>query len=244
MRKSKDYIEFEDIYNNETLNIFSDASMDPQNRRGCYGAVVVYKDTIIDQAFYTRENTTNNECEAFGLRLALYFALGYRYKFKNINIFSDSLININCIKSYQKYSAKPIYDKSNSIIDYQLYNDKTKSFIVNQAIINECIYGYIELCNDININFSLLYQPGHVYDNLKYTNRFCNKYVSNNNDTLIPTESYIVYISKYNEYVDNFTRNTLKEMAYRDRRNRVYYTCPIHFMPIGTPKEYYQKEMY
>ena len=105
--------EFKDIrlsqfYNDDTLNIFSDASFIGgfyDNRqtgkgKGCYCCIAVCKDQIIDQQIAISSHSTVPESELKGIRRALSFANQYKSQYKFINIFSDSLYSVNAINHY------------------------------------------------------------------------------------------------------------------------------------------------
>ena len=82
--KSKDYdeIPFEEIYNEYTLNIFSDASVSKD--LGCYGSVAVCRDSELERNIFTKAGTTVNECELLGVRLSLLMAHKYQNNFRVI----------------------------------------------------------------------------------------------------------------------------------------------------------------
>lgn len=97
-------LELPQIYNKDTLNIFSDASMinssEPKLGTGCYGAVAVCGDQIIDSFYRISSRSTNNSCEIKGLRAAILLANKWKGQFSFINIFSNSQISVFGLKDY------------------------------------------------------------------------------------------------------------------------------------------------
>ena len=84
------------IHNPYTLNIFCDASIKSIKNMnyGCYGAVAIYEDNIIDSSYQICSRTTNNDSEIRAIRSAVLLALKYRNNYQIINIFSDSQISL------------------------------------------------------------------------------------------------------------------------------------------------------
>ena len=205
------------FYNDNTLNIFSDASIigNADNFTGCYGAVAVVGDDIIDQTYRLVSNTTNNNSEIKGIRGALFLAHKYRNTYKNINIFSDSLISINGLRSY-------IYNWK--IKNGELYSISTGRKIANQNIFIECHNLLKELENAPCI-ITLYHQSGHVDSSYRAIVSACKSFNYNNNIRGKIDLNFIRYISTWNNHVDSNSRSMLK----RNRNNKNIYTDPIEF---------------
>ncbi|MCK9199101.1 MAG: hypothetical protein M0P49_05815, partial [Bacilli bacterium] len=100
---------YDDIFNDRTLNIFSDASMTKCETEtiGCYGIVAVTTNTILARHIFPDDTlyhlgiarySTNNDSELRGILKGVFFALQYRNDFETINLFSDSMISIMGLK--------------------------------------------------------------------------------------------------------------------------------------------------
>ena len=124
-------IQISQFHNENTLNIFSDASIIGRRGEftGCYGAVAVVKDDIIDQNYRIVSYTTNNNSEIKGIRSAIDIAIKYKDIYPFINIFSDSQVSINGLRSY-------IYGWRINPNDGLLYT-KMKKRVSNQEIFVE-----------------------------------------------------------------------------------------------------------
>ena len=209
------------FYNDDTLNIFSDASMMTDKSTnisyGCYGAVCVIKDTIIDMQYFVRSNTTVNECEISGIKLALAFADKYKYQFKFINIFSDSLISVKGLKEYI-YNWK-LDKKTNQLIS------STGSVVANQNIFIEAYEMYVNLLF-FNPNIRIWHQSGHIDDRTKSITSAAIKFGQFNKFNGSIDLNFIKYISNYNNFIDRTTR----EYLYKYDRSMCS-SFPILFYP-------------
>lgn len=236
-------IDLDSIYNDNTVNIFSDASM--CNDSGCYGFVAVMKDTILNQGFFPREHTTNNESEVLGIRLALSYALEIARVKPNItiNIFSDSLITVTAILNYNNYTVYPVYDiDTDAINNYVVKNVNSGRPLANQSYFTEAMQVY-KLLLDSNINIHIYYQPAHIIEDCRRESVLKSaiaKFTDLNKLDYIITLSYLMYISKYNDYVDNFTRTTLWSMLAKKSKDHVFYTTPIKSLHQDIPSEFFE----
>lgn len=100
---------------------------------GCYGAVAVCGDQIIDSFYRISSRSTNNSCEIKGLRAAILLANKWKGQFSFINIFSDSQISVFGLKDYiykWKYNPK----------DEKLYNSNEETTTRIEIRITEEIY--------------------------------------------------------------------------------------------------------
>ena len=206
------------IYNKETLNIFSDASTLQVNNimYGCFGAICVVEDEIIDYMYMVKEYTTVNECEISGILLGLRFAYKYMGNFKSINLFSDSLISVKGLTEY-------IYGwKYNN---YCLYNSNHE-VVANQALFIEA-YDLFQRILLSNPNVRIFWQAAHM--KTENANDLCmaaDKFKKNNRYYGSIELNFIRYISQYNNFVDNATRQYLKRYE-----QPAYVTRPVSFFP-------------
>ena len=206
------------IYNENTLNLFSDASM--RNVRkdilsSCYGSVAVSKDTIINELFRLNTNTTVPAAEIRGIRCSLSLALQYRNMFKNINIFSDSQISVFGIRDY-------IWNWK--LTGNYVFVNRSGEEAKNQELYIECLEMLLDLSRTNTVN--IFHQAGHVENGLSNLKNAINVFKSSNNIPGKIDYNLIRYISTYNNYVDEKSRSIL-------RRTNIYdntYSDPVHFI--------------
>ena len=219
---------FTDIYNDYTLNIFSDASMDNINNVCCYGSIAACRDSILNQSFFVRKDTPINHAELLGIIHSLNYAYQYQNMFRVINIFSDSLININTLRNLDTLKLREI---ENGILnDYELCRGNKP--LANQQAIKEAYYLIQVLKNNPNVIVNFIYQPGHQFNDngrLKSLKDGYVKYKVNNNTEDI-NKQLLVYLSRYNDYVDRFTRSAIIDMAIREEQR--YVSSPVHLNPF------------
>ena len=148
-----------DIFNPETLNIFTDASIktlkDTGETLGCPGAVCVGTNEdgstyIIDEAYYIERYATNNSSEIKAISLGVSKALQYRNNFKQINLFSDSMICIHGLREW-------LYNWLNCIYNGVMYSSSGKP-VANQQTFASILNTIV--ANNLYIN--LYHQKGHV----------------------------------------------------------------------------------
>jgi ribonuclease HI len=183
---------------------------------GCYGVIAVVCDNIIDQNFKLVSNTTSNNSEIKGLRAAVSMANKWKDCFRFINIFSDSQISVFGLRDY-------IYNWRYNPNDGLLYGSANKP-IVNQEIFIETHYILTELMQITNSSVRLFHQSGHIengYDKLIYA---CKTFKKSNKINGKVDINFIRYISTYNNYVDNKSRQTL-----RNSNRSLNYIDPISF---------------
>lgn len=193
----------------DILNIFTDASIKNRPNRkysGCYGAAAVVYNEVIDEFCRIISDTTNNNAEIKGIRAGVYLALKYKGIFKTINIFSDSQISV--------------FGLRDRIINWKLYDDvlvtKSGTEVKSQEIYFQIIH--IILSNELSVN--LYHQKGHVSNNYNDLVEAEHVFRSGNSVRGKIDLNFIRYISKWNNYIDVTTRNTLfnydKSITYSD----------------------------
>ena len=194
-------IRYDDIFNDKTLNIFTDASVYKyQNETlGAPGYVAVIGENMVDEKSIILRESTNNESELYAIFMAIQFALLNRDKVQIINIFSDSQFAIYGLREW-------IFGWMNNIKDDRLYNSSGK-MVANQHIFMNIIYTI--LYYDLKVSF--YHNRGHFKVN--QINEFRELFTKHNflNDRINGRTAYKIIF--YNDRVDNNTRS----MFYRFR---------------------------
>jgi ribonuclease HI len=205
------------FHNDNTLNIFSDASIIGKtgNFTGCYGVVAVVGDNIIDRTYRIVSYTTSNNSEIKGIRAAFDIAMRYKDIYKNINIFSDSLISVNGIRNY--------INKWIIGADGMLYTGSKKK-VANQEIFIESyrILKELELSSSI---IRIYHQPGHVNNDYNSLVRASKSFKKINSIKGKIDLNFMRYICTWNNYVDNTSRSMLK----RNKSNNMEFIDPLIF---------------
>ena len=244
--KSKEYdqLDFRSLYNPGTLNIFSDASGFADGKAS-YGIICVCMDSIIQMNTFCLENSNNYEAEALGIRLALFTAIHYSRMFGKINVFTDSLASLKVILNYEDIYTVPVRDNDDNIIRYGLSKDPNGNKIYSyDRVFTDCIWAYNQLINmpDYTI-FSIYHMNSHKVDEKQNYNTLLvdqgrKNFTDNNFNYNALTREGFMYMAKYNGIIDYTVKMTLKEMIHRERRDKIFSTCPVHFYPRKTPEEF------
>ena len=192
-------MQFNDIFNNETVNIFCDASIVTLDTEtiGCTGVCVVVGDNA--QQIYDHQrvirNSTNNNSEIRAIADALYYAMVFNPdRSKNVNIFSDSLI---CIKGLNEWIYKWIREY-NTTGRLQSTSGEVKNQDIIISILNTIIRNRIQLRfyhQKGHVNRSNIHNALEVFKKSNYL-----KYVD---------MSLIEKISEFNNFVDVSSRDYL-----------------------------------
>lgn len=142
------------IFNDNTLNIFTDASIKKRSNGetiGCAGALAYIGDYFIDESLDLVRETTNSNSELKAIEKGVELALLYRNRVDTINLFSDSKISIYGLREW-------IFKWVNMSVGSDKLIKADGSPVMNQDIILKIIY--MILWNDLSIN--LYHQNGHV----------------------------------------------------------------------------------
>lgn len=203
-------VKYSDIVNPNTLNIFTDASIvsRPYGYDGCYGAIAVYNDVIIDEIYRVNTGTTNNNSEIKGVRAGVFLALKYQNQFPIINIFSDSQISIFGIRDrLLNWSIDPI---SGMLLG------RSGQVIQSQDIFLEIVY----LMLQYNLRINFIHQKGHVSQHIDSLIQAQHVFEASNSVRGKVDLNMIRFISKWNCVVDETSRYHLlhfnRNMTYRD----------------------------
>lgn len=206
------------IDNPYTLNIFSDASIKDKGYRsydGCYGAIAVVNNAIIDEIYRVASDSTNNNSEIKGIRAAVLLAIRYGSNYQNINIFSDSQISVLGIRErFPNWNYNP---KTHRLYGYD------RSQIKSQEVFIEIL----ELIRQHNLNVIIWHQKGHVKNTFESLSNASHVFAASNRIREGIDLNLIRYISHYNNVVDKKSRQILMSTS-----TSKLFTTPVIFYPI------------
>jgi ribonuclease HI len=230
-------ITHEDIFNYESLDIFTDASIHKNGDGtyyGCGGYVAVCVDKIIDQDFNIYANTTSNNSEIKAVRMGVETAIKWKEQFSHIRLFSDSQL---CIFGLRDRFTNWAENSYNGIM-----NGSNGKPILNQEI-------FIDIANLIvsnNLQIELYHQPGHVaLTNARSIIKARQDFIKFNNLKEDTEQSLIYIISYYNNMVDQFTRRMLQDFVDHESTAEQYgysiqqESCKFSYMNNFDIKGYY-----
>ena len=204
-------IMLKDFFNSETLNIFTDASMNSYGNSGCAGSCFVFGEMdkrfpLLNTDLHTMviKNCTNNFAEGRAIVNALHIIVDNKYKdkYRTIRIISDSQITI--------------YGMRDRILNWKISKKKGENeigyFVGSQGTIkNQDIF--LETQNIIlenNLSIEFLHQSGHTSfsnpDLLIKSGEMFKKYNNITDDLDIELLRALAF---YNNYVDRNTRDVL-----------------------------------
>lgn len=199
-------INYEQVFNPYTLNIFTDASMASvcagTETVGVPGFVAINSNDNIPWNMKRSSNvfreTTNNQCELYAIHIAVIEAIQNMDNFKVINIFSDSQFSVFGLREW-------IFDWVKNMRDSVMYNSSNKP-VANQGLFMSIIYNILNY--DLNVN--IYHIRGHFNNNK--VDEFITLFSKHNflNDFI--DERLAKELIKYNNDVDQFTRNRLKHI--------------------------------
>ena len=204
------------FFNDETLNIFSDASTKKyfDTMSACSGAVAVCKNDIVDQLYEVNSLCTVPAAELRGIRNSLTIALANRNKYRVINLFSDSQIALFGLRDWiYRWYYNPTEEQ------FYLRNHVVK----NQNIMIECFLLLEELRRTNIVN--LFHQSAHVEGNYNAIREALVKFKKFNGITGKVDYNFIRYISIWNSHVDNNSRSIIRRTNTIDND----YIDPIEF---------------
>ena len=200
-------VTYENLINNHTLNVFTDASILRDNIINGYnlsistpGAQIYLGDILQDSLIQMLPDCTNNEGEIIAIQNGLYLAEKWRKllpQVDNINLFSDSKISLLGLREWC-YSW--IKAEQNGI----LYGSSGE--IKNQVHFIHAIY--FILSHDLKIN--MYHTRGHINAvNFRSVAKFRNSFVKENHLNYYPDDHIINFMIKGNNKIDNDTRQYL-----------------------------------
>lgn len=215
-------LKYSDIFNQDTLNIFTDASvMHVENETiGCPGVVIVATDIngipyVLNTYSYINNHSTNNDSEIKAIYSGVLCGLGYRNNFKRINLFSDSNI---CIQGLKDWIFNWIY----CIQDNTMYSSSGQP-VANQMTFMAIVHTIV----NSNFEINLFHQKGHVNINSqKSLDKAKNSMVKSNRVKDIDMD-LVIQLSIYNDMVDKMTKKHLEdyydtEYVYSNRKKNLF----------------------
>lgn len=147
------------VFNDDTLNIFTDGSIRKiqingydEETIGCAGAYAVSNDIhqCVDKKCTVIRQATNNITELMAIYEGLIIANRFKYCYNRINLFSDSKINIFGLREWiYKWIVDPNTDKLVNSSGKEPMNLKYIAMIIEYILSN-------------NININLYHINGHI----------------------------------------------------------------------------------
>lgn len=221
----------QDFFTEDSLNIFTDASMNSYGNCACTGVCPVYgkidkRFPLLNTSINTRviKNCTNNFAEGRAIIDAIYIAAVNKDKFNTIRIISDSQISIYGIRDrIVKWKTSKKKDKD-GFVNFV----GSQGYIKNQDIFLEALYTIL----DYNLSIEFLHQAGHV--------------------SMINTDSLMKSAETFkrsNGILDDLDIELLRSLAfynnYVDRNSRdVLYSTDIYSLKTYFPFKYKVYEGY
>lgn len=199
-------ININDILNNNTINIFTDASTLKSNNitYSGYGAITMLEYREIGSKVFVDANSTSNIGELKAIRTGISEAISLRQQgfTGTINLFSDSQYSILSLRDW--------------IFNWRLNPDGTKILgygnkpVSNQSLILEII----QILVQFNPNVFLYHQKGHVNINKKKDIYKASNVFSRSNYIKDEIDIELIkFISTCNNEIDNRTRWHLRNQA-------------------------------
>lgn len=182
------------------LNCFTDASTTKGSDgviSSCAGYVLTYHGEVIDRGERILYNSTNNEGELYAILMGIKALLSYSYMDKFLNLFSDSRISIEGLRSWCINWCK------NQDENGVLYGTNGRE-VANQQIIKYIIHTIYYS----QIHMQLFCQLGHINPVKVQDMTKSIAYFLNCNGVKI-SDDIAVQISGFNNMVDENTRNML-----------------------------------
>lgn len=228
-------LHYKDIFNPETLNIFTDASITKLDKEtlGCPGAILVRTDEngqnhIINTHSYIVNHSTNNDSEIKAIRTGILCGLGYRQYFKRVNLFSDSNI---CIQGLKDWIFNWIHCINNNV----MYSSSGMP-VANQEIFMSIVHIIVNSGFEIN----LFHQKGHVMINSEKSLLKAQNSMIRSNKLDGMDMDLVIQISIYNDMVDLMTKDHLKvyyqNYKYMDKQRELFKTNNLNVMLDKIPQ--------
>lgn len=191
------------------FNLFCDASIDTQRKIACGGCYVsVQEDYQPPCHFLTKaiiqEHATNNSSEILAIWIGVNEALQIRKQYPNavFRLFSDSKISVYGLRSWMVNWIKNINP-----------NDPDRILVSSsgEPVANQ--QRFIDIFNTIvrnNLRIELYHQRGHVGSKNLSLDKARIDFVKNNKVSPENLGITIAYLCQCNDYIDNFTRESIK----------------------------------
>lgn len=146
-----------DVFNNNTINVFTDGSYLNNHNYAIYGAIVVIGNDLNNpiELRGVEMNSTVVRAELMGILLALIYISTHNLNNYNINLFTDSRLSRDILLNYIKNSWR--------YIDGNLYKNN------NDMVSNpDLILQIVRIVTQNNINFSMYHISSHVNEFRQY----------------------------------------------------------------------------
>lgn len=202
-------IEKDAIFNDYSINIFTDASVrDHEDTvESVAGALLLYpKGTVNSPYIYENTrilNSTNNEGEIYAILMGINLAIrllqaNEAYRDYTINLFSDSRI---CIFGLREWYSSWISNGRNN----QFMNSSGQP-VANQEIFIQCM----NLIMFYNLKINFYHIRGHKDPTKKNDfQQFSKDFMISNYIKEEPSRNLVLALAQFNDYVDYNTRGSL-----------------------------------
>lgn len=204
-----------DIFNNESVNIFTDASVTKKQWEhgketiGCPGFCTVINGNIVNHFECIDRYSTNNKSEILAIYYGILEAMKYQ-NFKYINLFSDSKISVIGLRDW-------FYNWTQNINNGIMFSTSGTP-VSNQEIFLKILYTVIQ--NNIRVN--LFHVKGHV-NPLNKTHIIDAKkvFIETNYMKTDVEDDLISTICYYNNIVDTNTRNCVRnaQLSFEEKKD-------------------------
>jgi ribonuclease HI len=239
-----EYLKRNNLFNVETINIFSDASY-RKNKAGAFGAIAIYQNVPIteDIRWNQCKDESINSLELKGIRTAIAMAfyataslqrkLGKPVMINYINIFSDSKYSVDMIKAYLFTDIAWEWDSYLGVYVKRML----KTPVPNQDLI-------IEIANMIlkfqatfpNIVLDLWWCPAHEKLNNNLATKVAGKRFKKNNckraKNITVDDDFIRYVCDANNAIDS--KVVKKSNEFRMNKDPIKEAVKFDFSPGGT----------
>lgn len=201
-------ITVQNIFNQNTLNIFTDASIIKENGNftAASGYISIIGKDIVDSDVKHLISATNNIGELVAIKMGVTSAIHLKSMYPNIttiNLFSDSKISIFSLREW-------IFNWVKKVKDRVMYNSSNIP-VENQHYILSIIYLILE--NDLSINFYHL-KSHCIISNEKHIYAFKRSFVKENRLSCNISDQLVYEFIKNNSFIDNIVYRSLREDRY------------------------------
>lgn len=188
------------LFNKNTLNIFTDASVCQKDHNTCPGFVSYIGKDRINEKYLILDHSTNNEGEIYAIYMAITEAILKKPFISRINIFSDSRISVMGLREW-------IFNWIQNRKDSVLYNSSGE-IVKNQELFLNCVF----LILKYNLKIHLYHVRGHMNPgNETDVHKFIDSFKAHNECVFFqPSISLAIAMMNCNAHIDNLTRNFLE----------------------------------
>lgn len=220
-------ITLNDFFAEDSLNIFTDASMNKYGTSGCIGICLVFgkvdiRFPLLNIQTFTRviKGCTNMFAEAEAIKEAVYLANNYRNKFRTIRIISDSQVSIDNIRD--RIIKWKISQKKNELYGKFM---SSQGPVKNQDIFLEIMYFMIE--NNLEIEF--LHQSAHTNFSMQSSLESAARAFIKHNKIMDNVDTELIRaLCLYNNYVDRNSRDIFYATDIMNIRTKFPFNYHIH----------------